>query len=116
MISAPNVKLILRGFEKCLKKVKWFFMVKTKCKFLPLVAVCKKIKHSFISFLFHVPATLKDHDGQTSLSSLVLFPMQEALAVKIYAAFWLKLSASTPSDLQIWQELGEGLYWGTFYR
>ena len=28
--------------------------------------------------------------------------------MKIYATFWLKFSASTPSDLQIWQELGEG--------
>ena len=29
--------------------------------------------------------------------------------VKIYAAFWLIFSASTPSDLQLLQELGEGL-------
>ena len=35
-------------------------MTKTKCQFLPLAAICRKIKHSFISFLFHVPATLKD--------------------------------------------------------
>ena len=34
--------------------------------------------------------------------------MQEVWAVKISATFWLTLSASTPSDLQIWQELGEG--------
>ena len=34
--------------------------------------------------------------------------MQEVWPVKIYATFWLKLSASTPSDLQIWQELREG--------
>ena len=34
--------------------------------------------------------------------------MQEVWAVKIYAMFWLKFSAFTPSDLQIWQEMGEG--------
>ena len=28
--------------------------------------------------------------------------------MKIYATFWMKLPVSTPSDLQIWQELGEG--------
>ena len=36
------------------------FVTKTKCQFLPLAAICRKIKHSFISFLFHGPATLKD--------------------------------------------------------
>ena len=36
------------------------FVTKTKCQFLPLAAICRKVKHSFISFLFHVPATLKD--------------------------------------------------------
>ena len=37
------------------------FVTKTRCTFLPLAAIIrKKIKHSFISFLFHVPATLKD--------------------------------------------------------
>ena len=36
------------------------FVTKTKCQFFPLAAICRKIKHSFISFLFHVPATLKD--------------------------------------------------------
>ena len=35
--------------------------------------------------------------------------MQEVWAVKIYATFWLIFSASTPSDLQSLQELGEGL-------
>ena len=35
-------------------------MTKTKFQFLPLAAICRKIKHSFISFLFHVPATVKD--------------------------------------------------------
>ena len=29
--------------------------------------------------------------------------------MKIYATFWLIFSASTPSDLQSLQELGEGL-------
>ena len=29
--------------------------------------------------------------------------------MKIYATFWLILSASTPSDLQLLQELKEGL-------
>ena len=29
--------------------------------------------------------------------------------MKIYATFWLILSASTPSDLQLLQALGEGL-------
>ena len=77
--------------------------MKTRCTFLPLAAICKKIKHSFISFLFHVPATLKD---DTVLSSAF---MQEVWAVKIYATFWLILSASTPSDLQLLQDLGEGL-------
>ena len=78
------------------------FVTKTKCQFLPLAAICRKIKHSFISFLFHVPATLKDD---------TVFPcalMQEVWAVKIYATFWLIFSASTPSDLQSLQELGEG--------
>ena len=36
------------------------FVTKTKFEFLPLAAVCRKIEHSFISFLFRVPATLKD--------------------------------------------------------
>ena len=35
--------------------------------------------------------------------------MQELWAVKIYATFWLIFSASTPSDSQSLQELGEGL-------
>ena len=30
--------------------------------------------------------------------------------MKMYATFWLILSASTPSDLQLLQELGEGLW------
>ena len=34
--------------------------------------------------------------------------MQEVLAVKIYASFWLIFSAATLSDLQSLQELGEG--------
>ena len=79
--------------------------MKTKCTFLPLAAICRKIKHSFVSFLFHVPATLKDG---TVLSCALT---QEVWTVKIYATFWLILSASTPSDLQLLllQELGEGL-------
>ena len=77
--------------------------MKTKCTFFPLAAICRKIKHSFISFIFHVPATLKD----ITVFSCAL--MQEVWAVKIYATFWLIFSASTPSDLQIWQELREGL-------
>ena len=77
--------------------------MKTRCTFLPLAAICRKIKHSFISFLFHVPATLKD---ETVLSGAL---MQDVWAVKIYATFWLILSASFPSDLQFLQELGEGL-------
>ena len=36
------------------------FVTKTKCQFLLLAAICRKIKHSIISFLFHVSATLKD--------------------------------------------------------
>ena len=78
-------------------------MTKTKCTFLPLAAILRKIKHSFISPLFHVPATLKDG---TVLSCAL---MQEVWTVKIYATFWLILSASTPSDLQLLQELAEGL-------
>ena len=42
---------------------------------------CRKITHSFISFLFHVPATLKDY---TVLSCAL---MQEVWPVKIYATF-----------------------------
>ena len=77
--------------------------MKTGCAFLPLAAICRKIEHSFISFLFHVFATLKD---DTVLSCAL---MQEVWAAKIYATFWLILSASTPSDLQLLHELGEGL-------
>ena len=84
------------------------FVTKTKCQFLPLAAICRKIKHSFISFLFHVPATLIDD----TVFSCAL--MQEVWAVKIYATFWLIFSASTLSDLQSLQELGEGL--GHCYR
>ena len=80
------------------------FVTKTKCQFLPLAAICRKVKHSFISVLFHVPTTLKDD----TVYSCAL--MQEVWAVKIYATFWLIFSASTPSDLlQSLQELGEGL-------
>ena len=75
-------------------------MKKTKCTFLPLAAICRKIKHSFISFLFHVPATLKD----STVLSFAL--MQEVWTVKTYATFWWILSTS---DLQLLQELGEGL-------
>ena len=78
-------------------------MIKTICTFLPLAAICRKITHSVISFLFHVPATLKD---DTVLSCTL---MQEVWTVKIYATFRLILSASTPSDLQLLQELREGL-------
>ena len=78
------------------------FVTKTKCQFLPLAAICRKTKHSFISFLFHVPATLKD---DTVFSCALI---QEVWAVKIYAIFWLIFSAATPSDLQSLQELGEG--------
>ena len=99
MITSQNVKLILRGFENSFLNSSMVFVTKTKCQFLPLAAICRKIKHSFISFLFHVPATLKD------VSSLV---MQEVWAVKIYATFWLIFSAATPSDFQSLQELGEG--------
>ena len=77
--------------------------MKTRCTFLPLAAICRKIKHNFISFLFHVPDTLKD---DTVLSRALT---QEVWAVKIYATFWLIFLASTPSDLQLLQELGEGL-------
>ena len=59
------------------------FVTKTKCQFLPLAAICRKIKHSFILFLFHVPATLKDD----TIFSFAL--MQEVWPVKIYATFWL---------------------------
>ena len=79
------------------------FVTKTKCQFLSLAAICRKIEHSFISFLFHVLATLKD---DTVFSCALL---QEAWVVKTYATFWLIFSASTPSDLQSLQELGEGL-------
>ena len=48
-----------------------------KCTFLPLAAFCGKIKHSFVSFLFHVSPTLKD--GTVFSCAL----MQEVLAVKI---------------------------------
>ena len=75
----------------------------TPCTCLPLAAICRKIKHSFISFLFHVPSKLKD---DTVLSCPF---MQEVWPVKIYATFWLILSASTPSDLHLLQKLGEGL-------
>ena len=97
------MKLILRGFENTFLKFKWFFVMKTRCTFLPLADICRKIKHSFISFLFHVPATLK---GNTVLCCAL---MEEVWAVKIDATFCLILSTSTPSDLQILQELGEGL-------
>ena len=89
------------------------FVMKTRCTFPPLAAIFrKKIKHSFISFLFHVPATLKD---DTVLSCAL---MQEVWAVKIYATFRLILLASTPSHLQLLQEFGEGLgpHWGTVHR
>ena len=68
-----------------------------------LAAICRKIKHSFTSFLFRVPTKLK---GGTVLCCAL---MLEIWAVKIYATFWLILSASTPSDLQLLQELGDGL-------
>ena len=82
---------------------KWEVFSGSPGTFLPVAAICGKIKHSFISFLFHVPATLKD---DTVLTCAL---MQEAWAVKIYATFWLIFSASTPLDLQLLQELGEGL-------
>ena len=63
----------------------------------------RKIKHSFISFPFYVPATLKD---DTVLSCAL---MQEVWAVKNICDICLILSASTPSDLQLLQESGEGL-------
>ena len=103
MIPTQNAKLILRGFENSLQNVKWFFVMKTKCTFLPLAAICRKIKHSFISFLFHVPATLKD---DTAFSCAL---NQEVWVMKIYSTFWLILSASTPEDLQLLQGLGERL-------
>ena len=68
--------------------------------FLPLAAICRKIKYIFISFLFHVPATLKD---DTVFSCALI---QEVWAVKIYVTLWLILSASNPSDLQSLKELG----------
>ena len=34
------------------------FVTGAGCQFLPLAAICRKTGHSFISFLFHVPATL----------------------------------------------------------
>ena len=58
-IPSQNVKLILRGVENSFKS-SMVFVTKTKYQFLPLAAIRRKIKHSFISFLFHVPATLKD--------------------------------------------------------
>ena len=79
------------------------FVTKTKCQFLPLATIRRRIKHSFISFLFHLPATLKDD----TVFSCAL--MQGIWAVKMYATFWLIFSAFTPSDLQSLQELGEGL-------
>ena len=77
------------------------FVTKTKCQFLPLAAICRKIKHSFISFLFHVPATLKD-DTVFSCDARSM----GCERVKIYGTFWLIFSAATPSDLQSLQELG----------
>ena len=68
------------------------FVTKTKYQFLPLAAFYRKIKHSFISFLFHGPSTLKD-DTVFSCDA-------GSTGCEKYATFWSIFSAATPSDLQ----------------
>ena len=63
--------------------------MKTKCTFLPFAAIRKK---RFISFLFHVPATLY-------IFSCALVQEVRDVIHNIYTTFWLILRISTPTNL-----------------